>query len=101
MTSVGGGNWRYISIYAENAYTYYLETKVPEWYGEGSAYESYTISGENVVIMEDDKYINNAKLVKYVLKPKNKFWTAVLVPDKVKYVFYVPEGSIVKDISLN
>lgn len=101
VASVGGGNWRYISIYAENSYTYYLETKVPESYGEGITYKSYTISGGNVFIMEDDKYIDNAKLVKYVSKPKNKFWTAVFVGDKVEYVFYVPEGSIVKSVSLN
>ena len=101
VASVGGGNWRYISIYAENAYTYYLETKVPASYGEGTTYKSYTLYGNNIFIMEDDKYIDNAKLVKYVAKPKNKFWTAVLVPDKVEYVFYVPEGSIVKNISLN
>ena len=101
VSSVGEGNRRYISIYAENSYTYYLETEVPASYGEGTTYKAYTISGRNVFIMEDDKYIDDAKLVKYVLKPKNRFWSSGIVADKFEYVFYVPEGSIVKNISLN
>ena len=101
VASIGDGNWKYISIYAHNTYTYYLETKVPASYGEGTTYKSYTLYGNNIFIMEDDKYIDNAKLVKYVSKPKNKFWTAVFVEEKVEYVFYVPEGAIVKSISLN
>lgn len=101
VTSVGEGNRRYISIYAENSYTYYLEADVPTSYGEGTSYKSYTLSGENVFIMEDDKYIDNAKLVKYKCKVKNSFWASPIVRYKVEYVFYVPTGSIVKDISLN
>ena len=101
VTSVSKGNRRYISIYAENSYTYYLEVELPESYGEGTPYKSYTISEKNVFIVEDDKYIDNAKLVKYVRKPVENFWTSVVLVDKEEYVFYVPTGSIVKDISLN
>jgi len=99
ITSVGEGNRKYISIYAENSYTYYLETELPSSYGEGTPYEPFTISGEKVFIVEDDKYINNAKLIKYVCKPKNRFWNSGIKFSKVEYVFYVPAGSIVKNIS--
>jgi len=99
ITSVGEGTRKYVSIYAENSYTYYLEVELPASYGEGTPYESYTVSGENVFIMEDDAYINNAKLVKYVCKPKNRFWNSGIVSNKEEYVFYVPTGSIVKNIS--
>jgi len=99
VTSVGEGDWKYISIYAENSYTYYLEIDLPESYGEGTPYKSYTISGKNVFIIEDDKYIDDAKLIKYVSKPKNRFWNSGIEKSKEEYVFYVPTGSVVKNIS--
>ena len=62
------------------------------------AYKSYVVSG-NVTIVEDDSYAD-AKLVTYTKKPKMTFWSFALWFDQVEYVFYVPKGTVARNVSL-
>lgn len=98
--STGTGKIFYVSITGTNSYTYYVEVDSPYASGSQKAYESRTISGSNVTIVEDESY-TEAKLVKYVKHGKMSFWTVALFAESYEYVFYVPKGTIVRDASLN
>ena len=63
------------------------------------AYKSNTISDSDVTIVEDDNY-TDAKLVTYVRYGKKSFWTFAVGAKKYEYIFYVPTGTIVRDVSL-
>ena len=98
-TSEGKGSLFYVSISGTNSYTYYVEVDSPYASDSQKAYESNTISSSNVTIIEDDKY-TDAKLVTYVMHGKKSFWTFAGGAEKYEYVFYVPTGTIVRDVSL-
>ncbi|MBE5812825.1 MAG: hypothetical protein E7314_04140 [Clostridiales bacterium] len=95
-----GGGVIYISVEANNSYSYYVEVESEFAEGDSKSYKNYVISGENVTIIEDDSY-TTPKLVKYEGKAKRSFWTfaAFCKPD-VEYVFYVPTGTVVRNISV-
>lgn len=50
-------------------------------------------------LVEDDNY-TDAKLVTYVRNGKKSFWTFAAGAKEYEYVFYVPTGTIVRDVSL-
>ena len=99
LASSGGttGIW-YVSIEADNHYTYYTEVDSKYAEGNAKAYKSYVVSG-NVTVIEDDSY-TDAKLVTYTKKPKMTFWSFAFWFDEVEYVFYVPTGTVVRNISV-
>lgn len=97
--SKGTGGLFYVSISGTNSYTYYVT--VDSIYASDSqkAYKSKTISGTNVTIVEDDSY-TEAKLVTYVRYSKKSFWTFAVGAKQYEYVFYVPTGTIARDVSI-
>jgi hypothetical protein len=52
-----------------------------------------------VTVVEDDSY-TDAKLVIHTFKPKMTFWSFWCWDKKVEYVFYVPTGTVVRNISV-
>ena len=99
-TSEGTGNLFYVSISGTNSYTYYVEVESAYASNSQKAYKSKTISGSNVTIVEDDSY-TDAKLVIYVKYGKKSFWTFAAGAKQYEYVFYVPTGTIARDVTLN
>jgi len=97
--SEGTGRLFYVSISGTNSYTYYVEVDSNYASNSQKAYNSKTISDSNVTIVEDDSY-TEAKLVTYVRHGKKSFWTFAAVAKKYEYVFYVPTGTIARDVSL-
>lgn len=89
----------YVSVSGTNSYTYYEEINSIYASDFQKAYKSNTISGSNVTIVEDDSY-TKAKLVTYVRYGKKTFWTFAVGAEKYEYVFYVPTGTIARDVSL-
>ena len=99
-TVATGGGVVYVNVSANNVYTYRYKVKSEFAKGNDVAYESDTISGENVTVIEGDSY-TTAKLVTYKLKPKRNFWTFAVGASTYKYVFYVPTGTIQGNITLD
>ena len=97
--SEGKGGLFYVSVTGTNSYTYYVEVDSPYASGSQKAYESKTVSSNSVTIIEDDSYAE-AKLVTYVKDGKKSFWTFAAGAKEYEYIFYVPTGTIVRDISL-
>mgnify|MGYP006907993521 FL=1 len=97
--SKGTGGLFYISISGNNSYTYYVEVDSTYASNSQKAYKSNTISDSDVTIVEDDNY-TDAKLVTYVRYGKKSFWTFAVGAKKYEYIFYVPTGTIVRDVSL-
>ena len=98
--SEGAGRLFYVSISGTNSYTYYVEVDSPYVSSSQKAYKSYTISDSNVTIVEDDNY-SEATLVTYVRYGKKSFWTFAAGAKQYEYVFYVPTGTIIRDVSLD
>ena len=99
VVSEGEGRLFYVSISGTNSYTYYVEEDSPYLSGSQKAYKSKTISNSNVTIIEDNDCVE-AKLVTYVKHGKKTFWTFAAGAKKYEYVFYVPVGTIARDVSL-
>lgn len=97
--SEGTGRLFYVSVSGTNSYTYYVEVDSQYVSGSQKAYKSNTLSGSNITIVEDDSY-TDAKLVTYVRHGKMSFWTFAAGAKKYEYVFYVPTGTIARDVSL-
>ncbi len=97
--SEGTGRLFYVSISGTNSYTYYMEVDSEYTSNFQKAYKSKTISGSNVTIIEDDSY-TDAKLVTYVRYGNKSFWTFAANAKQYEYVFYVPTGTIARDITL-
>ena len=97
--SEGTGRLFYVSVSGTNSYTYYVEVDSPYASNSQKAYKSNTISDSNVTIVEDNSY-TDAKLVTYVRYGNKSFWTFALGAKQYEYVFYVPTGTIVRDVSL-
>ena len=97
--SEGTGRLFYVSVSSSNSYTYYIEVDSSYASSSQKAYESKTISSGDVTIVEDDN-ATDAKLVKYVRHGKKSFWTFAVGAKQYEYVFYVPTGTIVRDVSL-
>lgn len=98
ITSTGSGNRRYVTISGEKVYTYRYEVENTTELS-GTMYKTDTISG-NVEEIESAE-CNTPMLYIYVEKSKNSMWFSVYTQDRYSYVFYVPEGTIVRDVTLD
>ena len=98
ITSVGNGNRRYVTVNGEKVYTYRYETENTTNL-EGTMYKTETVSG-NVEEIESEK-CETPMLYIYVEKNKNSWWFSMYTNDRYTYVFYVPEGTIVRDVTLD
>lgn len=97
--SEASGRLFYVSISGTNSYTYYVEIDSQYASNSQKAYKSNTISNSNVTIIEDNNY-TDAKLVTYVRYGKKTFWTFAAKTEQYEYVFYVPTGTIARNVSL-
>lgn len=100
VTAEGTNGILYVSISSTNSYTYYAEVDSPHISESQKAYKSYTISSNNVTIVEDDSY-DSARLDTYVTCGKKSFWTFAAKTEQYEYVFYVPTGTIARVASLD
>lgn len=98
--SEGTGKLFYVSISGTNSYTYYVEVDSEYASNSQKTYSCNTISDSNVSIVEDDN-CTDAKLVTYVRYGKKSFWTFAVGAKQYDYVFYVPTGTIARDVSLD
>ena len=98
VTSVGTGNKRYVTISGEKIYTCRYEVENTTEL-EGSMYKTATISG-NVQEIESEA-CKTPMLYVYVEKTKNSWWFSANTQDRHTYVFYVPEGTIIRNITLD
>ena len=90
----------FVTIHANNAYTYYTEVE-SEFAGDNDkAYVSRTISRGNITVVEEEN-CQEPRLVVYSQEAKGTFWSFGIGVSRDNYVFYVPEGTIAHDFSLN
>lgn len=100
-STVGGSEgFIYISVSSSNVYTYRYEIDSEFGTDTSSEFVTDTIDGKYVVEVEDES-IDTAYLQKFTRKAKISIWTFGLLSKETKYVFYVPPGSISKDVNLN
>lgn len=94
----GGGGLIYVSVSGENTYTY--RYKISSEFGTETSkeYKVDTISED--VIESEDANCEVPVLREYVRKGKITIWTFGC-SEETQYVFYVPEGTIQKDVKLN
>lgn len=101
--SESGNGIFYVSISAENVYSY--RYKVSSEFGTETSteYKLKKLSKSDGDILEsEDPNCKEPVLIVYKAKHKVSLWTlGVLGPNKYTYVFYVPEGTIQKDAKLN
>ena len=96
----GGTGFIYVSLSAENAYTYRYEVDSEFGTETSKEYQTATLSGGNVTEIEDP----NCKIPViriYQRDAKRSIWTFGWFNTQYKYVFYVPEGTIYKEVKLN
>lgn len=97
VASEGIGGLFYVSVTAENVYSYRVEVTNTSK-KEGKMYELKTVKG-NVKELETDT--TKAVLRVYKAKPKRWLWTFAIGTNKTSYVFEVPYGSINHEITLS
>ena len=97
--SHGGGNLWYVAISSRNVYTYRYEINDKYNIG-GKAYKTNTLFG-NVTEIES-KECTKPVLKVYEREPIKNKWISFSIGAKPKteYVFFVPEGTIQKEIIL-
>ena len=99
VSSQGSGTMLYVSISADNVYSYRYEID-SEFKAEGAkSYKVDTISGSDIEEIEDAN-CTEAKLQEYHRKGKLSIWSFALLGYETKYVFLVPEGTISREIAL-
>ena len=96
----GGSGIVYVSLSADNVYTYRYEIN-SEFVTETSReYKTATLTGNGVEEIEDPNC--DVPVIRvYQRNGKMSFWTFAVASREYKYVFYVPEGSISKEVKLN
>ena len=95
----GGTGALYVSLSADNAYTYRYEIDSEFGTDTSTEYETNTLVKENVEEIEDPN-CKTPIIWKYQKKGKKSIWTFAFGNTKTKYVFYVPEGTISKEVKL-
>lgn len=86
----------FVSVSANNVYSYKYEVDNP--YGsDGKSFETKTVS-ENVIETESSQ-CQKAVLRVYEREAKTNIWTFCWVK-QVEYEFYVPEGTIDREVTL-
>ena len=99
IASSGGGMF-YVSVSANNMFTYYTEVESEYASENSSTYASKTVPGSMVVIVEE-KNNTEPRLIVYEQTGKKSFWYFNTPPTITEYVFYVPEGTIQRNVALN
>ena len=93
-----GGGLIYVSVSANNVYTYRYEIDSEFGTETSKEYETSTISN-NVQEIEDSN-CETPVLRTYTRKGKKSIWTFAIWSDEFEHVFYVPEGTISKEVKL-
>lgn len=99
LASGGTGGIFYVSLSADNAYTYRYEIDSEFSTETGKTYKTKTLVGEDVEEVEDPD-CEKAVVRVYEREGKKTLWTLALGTKETKYVFYVPEGTISKEVKL-
>lgn len=99
ISSQGSGGLFYVSVSANNVYSYRYEVEDKYNLG-GTSYETATLT-DNVTEVES-KDCKKPVLKIYEKKPIKNMWISFSLLDSTikEYVFYVPEGTIQKEIKL-
>lgn len=100
LASSGGGGLFYLSVSANNMFTYYTEVESEYASENSSTYASKTVPGSMVIVAEE-KNNTEPRLVVYEQTGKKSFWYFNKPPTIIEYVFYVPEGTIQRNVALN
>ena len=95
----GGNGIVYVSLSADNVYTYRYEINSEFGTETSREYRTVTLTGNGVEEIEDSNCEVPVIRV-YRKEAKKTIWTFGL-KSETKYVFYVPEGSISKEVKLN
>ena len=99
VASQGSGRMFYVSISADNVYSYRYEIE-SEFKTEGSkSYKVDTVSGDNVEEIEEANS-SKAILQEYHRKGKMSIWSFAFLSDETRYVFRVPKGTISREVAL-
>ena len=85
---------------ADNTYTYRYEIDSDFGTTTSKEYKTQTLVDENVEEIEDPN-CTTPVIREYSQKAKRSIWTFALGQTNYKYIFYVPEGTISKDVKLN
>lgn len=94
IASVG----EYVTVSGEKVYTYRYEVENTTEL-EGKMYKTATVSGD--VQEVESSECKEPMLYIYVEKTKNSEWFSVHTKDRYVYIFYVPEGTITHEITLD
>ena len=98
---VSGGVGRlYVTLSADNAYTYRYEINSEFGTETSKEYQTETLVNEDVEEIEDINCITPVVRV-YQRDGKMSLWTFGWLNTQTKYIFYVPEGTIYKEVKLN
>ena len=99
-TVSGGTGLVYVSLSADNSYTYRFE--VDSTFGNklSKKYKTATIVNDNNITEIEDSKCQEPTLMEYKRTAKKSIWTFGLLSNETSYVFNVPEGTISKDIKL-
>jgi len=95
----GGTGIVYVSLSADNVYSYRYEINSEFGTETSREYKTATLTGKDVEEVEDPNCEVPVIRV-YKRDAKRTIWTFGLYGE-TKYVFYVPEGTISKEIKLN
>lgn len=95
----GGVGMIYVSLSADNAYTYRYEIDSEFGTETGKTYKTQTLVGKDVEEVEDPN-CEKAVVRMYQREGKRTIWTFALGTEETKYIFYVPEGTISKEVKL-
>lgn len=98
-TASGSKGLVYVSLTADNAYTYRYEIDSKFGTESSKEYQTQTLVNKDVEEIEDSN-CSVAVVREYCQKAKRTIWTFALGQKNSKYVFYVPEGTISKNIEL-
>lgn len=100
-STVGGSKgFIYVSVSAANVYTFRYEIDSEFGTETSVEFKTATINGSNVVEVEDSA-IKTPYLQVYERSGKKTIWTFALATTEYKYVFYVPVGSISREVKLD
>ena len=98
--SYSGSGLFYISISADNTFTYYAEVETEYTTENSNSYISKSVPGSMSVVVEE-KNNTQPRLLVYKQTGKKSFWYFNVPPTITEYVFYVPVGTIQRNIILN
>ena len=84
---------KYVIVWANTAYTYRYEIESEHGTTTSNEYDTKVLTGQIVEEIEDAE-CEIPLLLKYEREAKSSIWTFGLNSKDTKYVFYVPEGTI-------